>query len=313
MGFTNVSRLAGGIIAYDRTLNENAPSEEPMFKGTNFVFDGRVGRQITDDAFAECITCGDKTNLVSNCGNENCHKRMVQCASCRISYLGTCSDTCKSRVINRGMSPRRLDSVSTENNEHSSVEDKEIESVEDYSFSYSTASSSVYDEIVSNTEAFLKSGAHMVSDGTQGKILKSLASMTREGRVLEIGTFSGYATTCFVDGVACAADSMGILEVGGRDGGPFVMTLERDARAVDLAVAHLDIVSRCGITDEATEKASQLRAMTSLKEVQDISTNLSYKNVGIEVLRVNDALATVVREVELYDGHIVFFIGTNLV
>lgn len=32
MGMTNVSRLAGGIISYDRTLNEQAPSEESMFK-----------------------------------------------------------------------------------------------------------------------------------------------------------------------------------------------------------------------------------------------------------------------------------------
>lgn len=32
MGMTNVSRLAGGIISYDRTLNEQAPAEESMFK-----------------------------------------------------------------------------------------------------------------------------------------------------------------------------------------------------------------------------------------------------------------------------------------
>jgi predicted sulfurtransferase len=49
LGFTNVSRLAGGIIAYDRTLSEKAPKETPMFKGTNFVFDGRLGRPITEE------------------------------------------------------------------------------------------------------------------------------------------------------------------------------------------------------------------------------------------------------------------------
>ena len=74
MGFTNVSRLAGGIIAYDRTLNEKKEGEESMFKGTNFVFDGRLGRQITDDKLGKCITCGALTELVSNCRNENCHK-----------------------------------------------------------------------------------------------------------------------------------------------------------------------------------------------------------------------------------------------
>jgi predicted sulfurtransferase len=100
MGFTNVSRLAGGIIAYDRTLNEKAPNEEPLFKGTNFVFDGRLGRSITEDAMGECITCGSTTSLVSNCLNENCHKRMIQCENCRTSFHGTCSNACRHRLVN---------------------------------------------------------------------------------------------------------------------------------------------------------------------------------------------------------------------
>lgn len=99
MGFTNVSRLAGGIIAYDRTLNDQAPDEEPMFKGTNYVFDGRVGRQITSDALGICITCGQKTNLLSNCKNTDCHRRMVQCETCYGSYTGGCSTACKHKVI----------------------------------------------------------------------------------------------------------------------------------------------------------------------------------------------------------------------
>ena len=97
MGFTNVARLAGGIIAYDRTLNNQAPEEEPMFKGTNYVFDGRVGRQITDDALGQCITCDGKTNLLSNCMNVDCHKRIVQCAKCSESFRGCCSKICQER------------------------------------------------------------------------------------------------------------------------------------------------------------------------------------------------------------------------
>ena len=104
MGFTNVSRLAGGIIAYDRTLNEqkkkkdeqddnenNEEEEESMFKGTNFVFDGRLGRQITKDKLGKCITCDVETSSVSNCRNPSCHKRMIQCETCRTNYHGTCS------------------------------------------------------------------------------------------------------------------------------------------------------------------------------------------------------------------------------
>jgi len=31
--FTNISRLAGGIVAYDRILHEQAPNEDPMLRG----------------------------------------------------------------------------------------------------------------------------------------------------------------------------------------------------------------------------------------------------------------------------------------
>ena len=48
LGFTNVNRLAGGIIAYDHTLADKAPEENSLFKGTNFVFDGRLGRARSD-------------------------------------------------------------------------------------------------------------------------------------------------------------------------------------------------------------------------------------------------------------------------
>ncbi len=75
LDFTNVARLAGGVVAYDRTLNEQAPADEPMFKGVNYVFDGRMGRRITDDQLGTCYTCGRKTHLVTNCRNPDCHRR----------------------------------------------------------------------------------------------------------------------------------------------------------------------------------------------------------------------------------------------
>ena len=57
MGFKNVSRLAGGIIAYDRAVQEERErgkeGMESLFHGTNFVFDGRLGRKITDHKVRE--------------------------------------------------------------------------------------------------------------------------------------------------------------------------------------------------------------------------------------------------------------------
>ena len=41
----NVSRLAGVVVAYDRVLGEQMPDKKSMFRGVNFVFDGRFGRK----------------------------------------------------------------------------------------------------------------------------------------------------------------------------------------------------------------------------------------------------------------------------
>jgi predicted sulfurtransferase len=168
LGFTNVSRLAGGIIAYDRILNEKAEGEESMFKGTNFVFDGRLGRQITDDALANCVTCGAETSLVSNCRNDNCHQRIVQCEACRTSYHGTCSIACKNRLVNGAMTPRRrLNEASTvsesDDVNESSSHGEIFGNLDDYSMGHSSPVPSVYREIEFNTQSYLASGSHMVS------------------------------------------------------------------------------------------------------------------------------------------------------
>jgi predicted O-methyltransferase YrrM len=83
--------------------------------------------------------------------------------------------------------------------------------------------------------------------------------MSREGRVLELGTFTGYATACLLEGAANAGESMGVSG-GDRDGGPYVMTMERDGRAIDVAVAHLNIMCEDGVGEEAAEAACALRA-----------------------------------------------------
>lgn len=274
--FTNVSRLAGGVVAYDRTLGETAPTEEPMFKGVNYVFDGRMGRRITDDQLGTCHTCGSKTHLVTNCRNENCHRRMVQCEYCADSFFGTCSEGCKGRVVNSGMAPMR-DVVGAKSRSDSSglftSEDGEenmegrddsdtttYSTLDDYSSAHSTATPPLLREIESNTAKFLPSGAHMVSGSMQGSLLTTLASMSRSGRVLEIGTFTGYATACFLEGAAAAGEALG-GGAGTRDGGgPFVLSLERDRRALGLASAHLKAMTEFGIGEEGAKEASKLRS-----------------------------------------------------
>jgi len=285
MGFTNVSRLAGGIIAYDRTLNNNAPEEEPMFKGTNYVFDGRVGRQITDDALGDCMTCGGKTNLLSNCMNTNCHKRMVQCDKCRDSYSGTCSEVCKNRVVNSESSFYERKVPKSE---------VKYDDLDEYALGHSTPPSDLYEEIKKNTAEYMGSGYHMISDTAQGRLLCNLASMSREGRVLEIGGFTGYATCCFLEGAANAADATDNIDgPGSREKGAFVMSLERDRRAIDIAASHLDVMTSAGLGQDGAEKAADIREGPGIPIIESESLFFEYKQAGCELMRVTDALAYV--------------------
>lgn len=200
LNFTNVSRLAGGIIAYDRKINgvtdekkedditssdttNTGTEKESLFKGTNYVFDGRVGRSITDDKLGDCVTCGVKTNLMSNCRNPSCHKRMVQCGTCKDDWKGCCSNACLQRVIkleaqkkereqipllNTGLHYDKvlnLNKADTEliNDNDQEENQKEIDSVEQYAELYSSGLPAFFQEIDKNTQHFFPTGAHMVS------------------------------------------------------------------------------------------------------------------------------------------------------
>jgi len=267
--FTNVSRLAGGVVAYDRTLREQAPMEEPMFKGVNYVFDGRMGRKITDDQLGTCFTCGSKTNLVTNCKNENCHRRMVQCNDCSNSFFGTCSGGCRTRIVNSGMAPMKSmirnslggdESLADEGDEDDDNEEEVYSTLDDYSSAYSSRPASIYNELELNTAKLLPTGAHMVSGSIQGSLLTTLASMSREGRILEIGTFTGYATARLLEGAAAAGKCIGADTIGTLDGGgPFVLSLERDRRALALASAHLRVMTEHDVGDVGASEASRLR------------------------------------------------------
>jgi len=290
MGFTNVSRLAGGIVSYDRaihSLEETSGKVKSMFMGTNYVFDGRVGRQITNDALAECITCGNRTSLVSNCNNENCHKRMTQCQTCRSSFSGTCSDACKIRVLNQGLRPvSGIDDRTFFSTQK--VISKKYQSLDEYSAAHSSSPPTIYDEILENTKAYFPSGAHMASGAQQGRLLTSLASMTREGRILELGTFTAYATACFLEGAANVAAILNNTYNGDSQMGPFVLSLERDRRAFTLAANHLQAISQ----NKGASELSRIRE-TQLEDLEVDSMTYKYKNACCQIVRVNDALAYV--------------------
>jgi UPF0176 protein len=95
-GFKDVNQLYGGIISYARQVKEEGL--ESKFKGTNFVFDERVGERISDDIISTCHQCDAPCDTHVNCANDDCHLLFIQCAECTEKHKGCCSAECQ--VIN---------------------------------------------------------------------------------------------------------------------------------------------------------------------------------------------------------------------
>ncbi|MDQ6788052.1 MAG: rhodanese-related sulfurtransferase [Acidobacteriota bacterium] len=92
-GFENVFHLEGGIIEYVHRVKEQ--NLENKFKGKNFVFDDRLGEQVTEEIISHCHQCGEKCATHVNCENRACHLLFIQCASCREKFAACCSDECR--------------------------------------------------------------------------------------------------------------------------------------------------------------------------------------------------------------------------
>jgi len=122
--------------------------------------------------------------------------------------------------------------------------------------------------------------------------------MTRNGRILELGTFTGYATACLLEGARNVAQILGTsveASADRDDGGPYLLTMERDSRAFNLAAAHLRVIAEHGIEGEqAAEAACMLRNEGQVKEIHANLVSIIVDNVAkCHLLRVTDALATV--------------------
>jgi UPF0176 protein len=92
-GFQNVYHLEGGIIEYARRVQEQGL--ENKFRGRNFVFDQRLGENISGEIISQCHQCGAPCDTHHNCDNIACHLLFIQCAACREKYSGCCSEACR--------------------------------------------------------------------------------------------------------------------------------------------------------------------------------------------------------------------------
>lgn len=91
-GFKDVNQLHGGIIDYHRQIKTRALPNK--FHGVNFVFDERLGEQISGELISRCHQCDRPSAHHTNCANKACNLLFIQCEACAEEHLGTCSPAC---------------------------------------------------------------------------------------------------------------------------------------------------------------------------------------------------------------------------
>ncbi len=229
---------------------------DSKFKGINYVFDNRLGERITEDVLSQCDQCGVASDVYVNCANPNCHVRFIQCGDCGGKYHSCCSRGCMQAVAElkeqppKGGYPAPPKSVYPPGVEDAFLplghlplqrpkkrvwlqpgpfQNARLNRGFDVAIDAFTAAeegtlpeSDLLQRVTKETEAAFPGGAHMLSGHCQGRLLAALTKAIGARHVLEIGTFTGYATLCFAEGLPV-------------DGGGKVVTCEIDARASDIA------------------------------------------------------------------------------
>lgn len=204
MGFTNTGRLEGGIVSYARKLKEDGRLEESAFKGVNHVFDGRMGEVITEDLLTRCINCGQPCNLQTDCANLSCprpfgQRMFVQCEDCATTMKGACSENCWQAVGSSGVLPEHTVTEAKDPSDKKFV--RETSKNDQYADAFSAPERPLLRELREVTEKCFENRAHMVSSHMQASLLRMLVEITGGSRVLEIGTFTGYATIAMAAGL----------------------------------------------------------------------------------------------------------------
>ena len=90
-----VYHIKGGICRYVEQYPDG------YFKGSNYVFDGRVTVKINDKTVGRCLFCTAPHDDCSNCVNTRCNDRIISCLDCSQKYHNTCSKTCADLVVTK--------------------------------------------------------------------------------------------------------------------------------------------------------------------------------------------------------------------
>ena len=260
LGFTSVSRLKGGIVAYTRemmkretSISSSSSSSSPLtvseagkgvhrtrsvvgsiFKGVNYVFDERMSTRVTPDVLSSCATCGNPSDSLTNCANVRCHARFVQCTSCCSNLKNCCSSNCFNQLeaIATSTATTTEAAAAADLSTSSSfvvpvpASTNDASNIIDYCGSNSSKEPQILNVLREEVEQSRDLGfesSRMLSGHLQGRLLASLASLSRAKSILELGTFSGYSALCLAEGAA-------------QSSFPFrLITVEHDHRAAAVA------------------------------------------------------------------------------
>lgn len=102
----SVYHIQGGIHTYI-TQYPNG-----HFRGKNYVFDGRITDQVTNDILTQCDHCQTPFDEYTNCINAQCNRQIIVCPSCIKDYHNTCSTRClelvQSGLVNIRTLPHKI-------------------------------------------------------------------------------------------------------------------------------------------------------------------------------------------------------------
>ena len=222
LGFSNVQRLAGGIVAYAAEARKHGWASK--FKGANYVFDERLESRVTDDVLAQCETCGTPYDSYAQCAHVPCHRRFIQCPKCRRRYTGCCGPKCQRALeltLQSGIGELRW-----------------------YAESVSrplppTPTEALLEEVEAETHRRYPDAAHMLSGRLQGMLLATLARLVRAERILELGTFTGYSALCLAGALGATA-ARTVITVEHEPGAAAIAQSFFDRAPTALAAIHLE-------------------------------------------------------------------------
>lgn len=83
-----IYQVEGGIHRYVEKFPEG------HFRGSNYVFDGRITEKINDDILSGCDICSVPCDFYTNCLNAVCNKQFLSCEPCIAKMQETCSEEC---------------------------------------------------------------------------------------------------------------------------------------------------------------------------------------------------------------------------